>query len=205
MKYIILAALAIFILAVSCAVQARERSHEQCSYEGTNNHYDPYFKRAVRRHWPGPLSEAWCTFKAQCIVESGIKLDPNAASGAGAVGSCQILRGTFEEVARKNSLRGVDRRSAKDSIEIGAAYMAHQMSIWYERRPLEQRYKLGAACYNAGAGNIIRAQIKSGGERYWEGISPHLNKVTGRHSKETIDYIDRIVKTTYRLKGASLL
>ena len=184
---------------------ARDRQHEQCSFQGTNNQYDYYFKRAVRRHWPGPLSESWCTFKAQCIVESGQKLNPQAASHAGAVGTCQILRSTFEEVARKNDLRGVDRRSARDSIEVGAAYMARLMSVWYERRTLENRYMLGAASYNAGIGNIIRAQVKSGNERDWAQISPHLHKVTGNHSKETIDYINRIRNTTYKLKGVSLL
>jgi len=48
------------------------------------------------------------------------------------------------------------------------------------------------ASYNAGAGNIIRAQSLCGGALDWTGIAPCLPQVTGHHAHETITYVERI-------------
>lgn len=48
------------------------------------------------------------------------------------------------------------------------------------------------ASYNAGAGNIIRAQRACNGARSWIQIRVCLPQITGHHSNETIQYVDLI-------------
>jgi len=75
---------------------------------------------------------------------------------------------------------------------MGAFYQAQRIAGWTWRRPLEEQYWLGAASYNAGFGNILKAQKLSGGERYWRNISPCLPAITGQNAAETIAYVERI-------------
>ena len=52
------------------------------------------------------------------------------------------------------------------------------------------------ASYNAGRGNVLRAQrlaLADGLDgRLWSSIQDRLPAVTGRHSRETLRYFDRI-------------
>jgi CRISPR/Cas system CMR-associated protein Cmr5 small subunit len=52
--------------------------------------------------------------------------------------------------------------------------------------------QLVLASYNAGAGNILKAQKLSGEKKHWLEIKNHLIKVTGKNSKETIKYVSVI-------------
>ena len=58
--------------------------------------------------------------------------------------------------------------------------------------------------YNAGKGNILKTQkiAKSKGmdPNIWSSIEKTLIRVTGRHSKETIGYVDKIIKVKGVLK-----
>jgi soluble lytic murein transglycosylase-like protein len=47
------------------------------------------------------------------------------------------------------------------------------------------------ASYNAGPGNISRAR-KLCGAWEWALVAPALGKVTGKHSAETLGYVQRI-------------
>jgi len=61
---------------------------------------------------------------------------------------------------------------------------------------LQDRINFMFASFNAGKGNIIKAQRvakKKGLNRnLWRSIEQTLPQVTGRHSKETIGYITKI-------------
>ena len=78
------------------------------------------------------------------------------------------------------------------SVLYGTFYLRRQLNIWYSPRPALARLELAFAGYNAGAGNIIKAQRESGGQLLWCEIAPHLHKITGRHATETKIYVQRI-------------
>ena len=116
----------------------------------------------------------------------------DARSPAGAMGPAQIMPGTWREVAA--AMRLPHKATPFDivALDAGAYYQARMMSGWISKRPLIERVYLGQASYNAGFGNILRAQRVSGGERFWSDIEPWLPNVTGRHATETQTYVRRI-------------
>lgn len=134
--------------------------------------------------------EDWQWFKAQCIQESGPKLKADARSHAGAVGVCQLMPGT----ARDFGLDPEHRVIPKENIRAGAATLRRCTTLFRPRDTRLHRLELGQACYNAGGGHIIKAQVKCGGALLWEDIAPCLPEVTGRHAAETIGYVKAIPK-----------
>lgn len=127
---------------------------------------------------------------AQVYQESHCKLD--ARSPAGAMGPAQIMPGTWREVAEE--LRLPHKATPFDivALDAGAYYQSKMLAFWTADRPLVEKVYLAQASYNAGAGNINKAQRESGGERFWRDISPFLPNVTGRHAAETQAYVSRI-------------
>lgn len=99
---------------------------------------------------------------------------------------------TWDDVTRAMGWGLVDRRTASLAIEAGAFYMARLSTQWSAPRPALERHRLAQASYNAGFGNILRAQTKCNGARDWAGIAPCLVLVTGRHARETLTYVERI-------------
>ena len=149
--------------------EARER--ERCEAEGISNRYDDVLKTAARRYMEEPLRSRWCLVKAICWTES--RLDPDAESGAGAVGLCQITEPTAETARRITPIRSRNLRDAKAN----AAYMRRShlaTELEYLDQPTDARMPLGtgrdggvtAASYNAGAGHIINAQNRLVLERW---------------------------------------
>ena len=163
-----------------------------CSDRSVSDRFDRHFRRGVRRYWPIAHQADWCWFKSQCHTESHLR--PEAESPAGAVGLCQLMPAAWSESTRRPQL---GRRHPAANVEAGAIYMARMLRMWYAPRTAACRRELAQASYNAGAGHIIESQKRSGGKRCWPEIQPHLITVTGRHSKETTDYVERI-KNTYQ-------
>ena len=189
-------AFALFWFDVGLA-EARER--ERCEAEGISNRYDDVLKTAARRYMEEPLRSRWCLVKAICWTES--RLDPDAESGAGAVGLCQITEPTAETARRITPIRSRNLRDAKANAAYAAATLQRNWNIWISPRTPECRWELTAASYNAGAGHIINAQKLAAGALCWERIRRYLPEVTGKHAWETIDYISRVEKTYRRLRG----
>lgn len=154
--------------------------------------YDREIDRAVAAYWPDyPRPAAW---KAQLYQES--RLDPRAVSPVGAAGLAQMMPGTWADLTRELRLGAVSPHHAV-AIEAGAYYMAKLRKMWRTGRVPGDQQPLAQASYNAGAGNIIRAQRVCGGARSWAGIAPCLIHVTGAaHSRETLTYVDRIARYT---------
>lgn len=153
--------------------------------------YDGYFRKYTRTYF-GRMSWKW--FKAQSIQES--RLDPHAKSSAGAMGLMQLMPGTYKEIAREIGLPPTpyDPRS---NIHAGIRYNLDCFNSWTERRSWQEKLRLMFASYNAGPGNIARAQKvvrEKGlcGGRNWDCIKRGLPQVTGRHSQETIQYVDNV-------------
>jgi len=150
------------------------------------------YDETFQRHWTRYLSEynyRWGI--AQCYQES--LLDPRAISGAGAMGLCQFMPKTFEECKRSLRLPSqVSPYHPQVSIHCNAWYMRRQVNIWTTKREPLEKLNLGLASYNAGAGNILKAQKKCQGVLLWSEIQNCLPLVTGNFAKETITYVKRI-------------
>lgn len=150
---------------------------------------EPYredIDRAVSAYWGAwQYPDAWA---AQLYQES--LCNPSAISPAGAAGLAQFMPATFREAERHFGIRASPHDDI--AIEWGAWYMARMMAVWRSPRPQIRRWELALASYNAGAGNIIRAQGECGGARDWDDILPCLPDVTGHHARETTQYVVRI-------------
>ncbi|WP_038195522.1 transglycosylase SLT domain-containing protein [Vibrio nigripulchritudo] len=128
--------------------------------------------------------------KSQLYQES--LLNPIAVSHVGASGLGQFMPETWKEVSGKLGFDGVSVFSEEHNIEAAAFYMASRISVWSSPRPMSDRLSLAWACYNAGCGWILQAQKLCGNPTPYKDIIKCLPQVTGKHSKETITYVERI-------------
>lgn len=132
----------------------------------------------------------WRLFKAQLYQES--LLDPTAQSPAGAEGIAQFMPGTWADVSRQLGFGSVSPYVSKYAIPAGAFYMGRLRRSWSAPRPEADRHSLAMASYNAGIGNLLKAQKVAGGANGYAEIIKALPQVTGHYSKETITYVERI-------------
>lgn len=160
--------------------------------------YDSYFERYGSKYLP---VYDWRWLKAQGLTESN--LDKDAVSSAGAQGIMQIMPLTWlEETERLGII--ASPFNARVNILVGASYMRRMVKFWKAPRTDMQRLELAQASYNAGAGNILKAQTlckqwsMTTGQAWWE-IRPCLHKITGHHAEETINYIERIKRWMKKL------
>lgn len=134
---------------------------------------------------------------AQAVQES--RFDSKAVSPAGAVGIAQFMSPTARQVEEelKSKLAlfkdGFDRENPIQSIWAQVYYMNKLFKTWDLGRVDSERLKLALASYNAGTGNILKAQKASGNKKFWEEIKLSLSSITGKNSKETIGYVDNIM------------
>lgn len=154
---------------------------------GFTDKYDRPIQQAVKRWWPDV--PAWRLWKAQLYQES--RLNPDAVSPVGARGLAQFMPATWSDVMRELGTQG----SAHDdfAIDAGAYYMAKLRHVWRKGRPPLERHTLAQASYNAGVGNILKAQTFCGGAKLWITIQECLPRVTGTgNARETTAYVKRI-------------
>lgn len=154
--------------------------------------YDKYFSKYSKRYF-GPNFD-WHHFKAQAIAESRLKAA--ATSRVGAVGVMQIMPKTFEEIVHKHPMIKGTREQPRWNIAAGIYYDRKLWKLWKAERSFQDRLDFMLGSYNAGRGNILRAQKiaeKQGlNPNLWKSIEPVLSEITGKRSKETIDYIRKI-------------
>lgn len=158
--------------------------------------YDDLIWLMCRRHFRGvhidgqPFDMRW--IKAQIMAESAFK--PGAVSPAGARGLMQLMPGTSRDLARQMGMPD----SPFDpyiNIAMGVRYDRMMWGI-FKREKGKERLRFMFGAYNAGVGNIIKAQMRAE-ERglatdKWESIKHTLASVTGRHARETVEYVARI-------------
>lgn len=160
---------------------------------------DPQYDQSFQTYSATYLPENhWHLLKAQCYQES--LLNPHAVSHVGAKGLCQFMPGTWRDVQRALKLRA-SVFNPHVNIRFAAYYMRRMKAFWKAERPDEpDRNNLALASYNAGAGHLAKAQKLCGGERGYRDIIRCLPMVTGRHSEETITYVERIRRWEGELK-----
>ena len=142
-----------------------------------------------------PVGTDYRLLKAQCWAES--RLQPLAVSPVGAYGLCQFMPGTAGDVGRALGLTPDQFWLPEVSIRAAGYYMGQLHRTWRAPRPAMDRMMISMASYNAGAGHLIKAQSICGGGNLYREIIPCLPQVTGRHSKETIDYVEQIIGKWY--------
>ncbi len=189
----IIKALVIVLLLMPITAHAFERYNRVVKY-------DKYFSKYSKRYF-GPGFD-WHYFKAQAIAESRLQAD--ARSRVGAEGVMQIMPRTFEEITRKNpGIKGT-RKQPRWNIAAGIYYNRMIWNLWKAERSHMDRINFMFGSYNAGKGNIIKAQkiAKNKGlnPNTWESIQSTLPDVTGKNSKETIGYVNKIGKIKGVLK-----
>ena len=166
-----------------------------------SNKYDDSFRRWSAYYLP---EVPWYWLKAQCWQES--RLNPRAISPVGAKGLCQFMPPTWKDMQNKLGF-SEDPFIPDLNIQAAASYMSDLRRIWNRRnRNNVQVHSLALASYNAGAGNILKAQKLSGNKRLWCEIEPYLVQVTGKNSEETIHYVEviwRYVKELSEYSGIS--
>lgn len=101
------------------------------------------------------------------------------------------MPGTWRDMARELGVSGSPHDEI--AIEAGAYYMAKLRWTWRrDRTPLE-RNELAQASYNAGVGNVLRAQKFCGNAKLWHTVRACLPLATGAvHARETRTYVERI-------------
>ena len=156
----------------------------------SNEKYDADFRIWSSVYLPG---RDWRLLKAQCWQES--RLQPLAVSSANARGICQFVPTTFNEVVNQTGFSG-SPWDAELGIQFSAYYMASQIKFWNKISEVKSRDTHAIASYNAGAGNINKSWKLCGSSstQSWDKTKTCLVKVTGRHHKETIGYVEAINK-----------
>jgi soluble lytic murein transglycosylase-like protein len=159
------------------------------------NDYDPLIKTSATRY----LDDTdWRLVKAQLFQES--RLSPTAVSKAGAQGLSQFMPGTWRDMMHKMRMPANARPFDPEyAIPALCFYMAELHGQWTAKREPADRYALALASYNAGIGNIIKAQ-KLAQKKYgtdeanaYHCIISMLHLVTGYgNSRETRDYVEKI-------------
>lgn len=150
--------------------------------------YDTQIRQASELYLP---AWDWHWWKAQLYQESLLR--PDAVSYVGAAGICQAMPATFAQWRTHFGWSATAAPTvASYCITGGAWYMANLRGGWKAKRSEDDRRRLAQASYNAGSGNILRAQMKCRNTTSWSEISPCLVLVTGKYSKETLTYVARI-------------
>lgn len=161
--------------------------------------YDEYFYSYCHEFFGNNFDFRW--FKAQAIAES--VLAENAISPVGAIGVMQIMPDTFQWL--QSMVDVYDIKDPKDNIKVGIFYNKRLYDEWSSPRPFEHRMAFTFASYNAGLGNILKAQKAC----QHNGVEPNCNLWTSvekfggvvpswKHT-ETIEYIDRIFNKILRI------
>tara|TARA_R110001592_G_C13193003_1_gene753589 strand:- start:43642 stop:44190 length:549 start_codon:yes stop_codon:yes gene_type:complete len=152
-----------------------------------SNKYDREFKRATSLYLP-TWDYRW--LKAQGYQES--LLNPYAVSYVGASGIMQVMPATWNDITNNLGWKMANIFDPSLSIHAGAYYDSKLWKQWRSKRTVDSRRNLTFASYNAGLKSLLDAQKACHMKTEWEDISPCLVQITGKHSKETLTYVERI-------------
>lgn len=176
----------LLLIIMACAGSESASSQQPLSYA---DRYDGPIHAAAEQYLP---TIDWTLYWGQLWAESG--LNPDAVSPAGAKGLAQFMDQSWNDVIRQMGVPGANPNDAKYAIQAGAFYMSRLMSDWSRPRPEVDRHKLSLASYNAGFGNILKAQAACGDPPEYDATMRCLPFITGASSKETLDYAPKIYR-----------
>ncbi len=175
----------------------------ECRYSGFNDlfkgcpQYDSLIEYWVEWY---DLGVPWYWVKAQLIQESA--LNRKAVSYMGAKGLGQFMPLTWKDMERQLwNGKETDVFNPVYNIQATVYYNKWLMSQWRaDGRSIEERWALTLASYNAGLGNVLKAQRKASSNRYRE-MEAQLHSITGKaNSNQTKQYVERITLFRRRLE-----
>jgi len=154
--------------------------------------FDEFFKKYA------PEFADWQLFKAQAIVESNLNPDARSIVNGqpGAIGLMQIMPETGKELGFTEE----ELLDPEKNIKAGCEYMKQKFYDWTPGiDDCEERLKFAFASYNAGTGNIRKAQkyaVKNGLEAQdWSVVGLCLRKFTGdANTRQTVNYVAKIFR-----------
>ena len=164
------------------------------------NMYDSFFKMYTKTYFQVEYNNDpnfQLQFKAQGIAES--RLIKTAKSPVGAMGVMQIMPDTFEELLTKVRPISQDPFNPETSIQMGIFYNRSLYNQQTSPRPMRDRLLFTFASYNAGLGNILKAQkyankyFSQNDNNLWDNIKIVAKHIKSWKSSETLEYIDRIL------------
>ena len=175
---------------------------------GYTNLYNDEIRRVTQLYYSVEYRQDLYTvrLKSLIICESGF--DEDAVSPAGARGLGQQMPQTYAELAARYDLPA--RITAKSSLHAAGAYLQEGREFWYKSRPDPlDKDQLSVPSYNAGPGNIRRAQAKAEADLdrdvlLWREIAPYLSRVTGRYADETIGHSACVDRTAGHILAGQL-
>jgi len=183
-------AMGICLALVLFIILLPSHSHSSGIYKNMCD-YDCYFLKYSSRYFGSDFD--WRYFKAQAIVESNLK--PRVQSQDGALGIMQILPATFREITRKNPSIWSDPKQPRWNIAAGIYYNWVMWNEWQATGTVQDRRNLMFASYNAGKGNILKAQQLATqfglNPNSWDSVSRMLLLV-GDSGKETVAYVRKV-------------
>ena len=135
-----------------------------CEAPGAEPVYTRAAKQAAHVYWAPQRRYLWCGLVALAGVESSWTAD--AVSPVGAQGAWQFMSATW--------LMWMQRRGWEGSpfdpwlaAQVAALHMESNARFWSASRSDWCRIKLQVASHNAGPGNVLEAQVLSGGAACW--------------------------------------
>lgn len=155
--------------------------------------YDHLFREAADVFFEAtPLT--WLHAKALGVAESSLRA--RAVSPAGARGVMQLMPATGAELGLRSEGDFFDPRT---NILTGTRYL-RRMWEFFRTPPSHprggERYLFAVAAYNAGAGNILKAQARAGALGYpkadFVGVAAALPLITFSRAKETLHHVARV-------------
>lgn len=154
-----------------------------------NVKYDDYFKIWSNKY----PSSSPSILKALAVAES--KLNPLAISSENARGLTQIIPSTWKFIKKAiPNLPNDSIGNPSSSINATAYYLNSIFSYWSNLKNKDNRLKIVLASYNAGIGNIIKANKLSGCSNDYNSLISHLHKVTGtKNSEQTKTYVNKVL------------
>lgn len=128
----------------------------------------------------------------QCKHESGMHVD--AVSDKGAMGLCQIMPDTWDEIAEKHADLCLNNPfDGVQSMIAAHVYMLDLYSRFDFISNFKDRYKLTLASYNAGYTNIMKAREHAKESDTYDSIIHELAHVTGNHNAHlTQNYVEKV-------------
>ncbi len=161
----------------------------------TINLADCPYTDEIRRSMEAYLPQwPWQYGAAQLYQES--RWEPTAKNArSGAMGIAQFMPDTWTGDVIEG-MGFIDIASAYDPVYAIPAYgwyMRKQREKWTAPRPEEDRRRLAMASYNAGFGNLLKAQRRANNAPDYASIIAALPQVTGEeNAKETREYVEHI-------------
>jgi soluble lytic murein transglycosylase-like protein len=158
--------------------------------EGWTTKYDAHFRKHSR-HYFGPGFD-WRWFKAQAVVESGLK--PVVRGRRGSRGIMQIKRSTFRTL-KKEEPHFLNIADPEWNIAAGIYYDRLLFDQWDDRTPLVNRLCFTFGSYNAGPsrieGSVKRARQSGRAHGQWEQVAPYAPKTTRRYVRQIRDLVGK--------------